>query len=350
MTIQLGLNTFGDLYPGPDGRMLGGAQVIRNVVAEAVLADQVGLDFFGIGEHHREDFAVSSPETVLAGIATVTERIRLGSAVTVLSSDDPVRVYQRFATVDALSSGRADVILGRGSFTESFPLFGYPLDEYEALFEEKLELFSRLRTEDRIDWQGRLRAPIQGLEVYPKTEAGALRTWIAVGGSPNSVVRAAHYGLPVIFAIIGGSPAAFAPFADYYRQALGHFEKEPQPVAFHSPGYVAETDEQAREEFFPHQAYTHARIGKERGWGPLTRTEFDAMCGPEGAYFVGSPETVARKIVRSSAALGASRFDLKYAVGTLDHARMRRSIELFGTEVRRYVEDMASDLTAGTAA
>jgi probable LLM family oxidoreductase len=350
MTIQLGLNTFGDLYPGPDGRMLSGAQVIRNVVAEAVLADQVGLDFFGIGEHHREDFAVSSPETVLAGIATVTERIRLGSAVTVLSSDDPVRVYQRFATVDALSSGRAEVILGRGSFTESFPLFGHPLDEYEALFEEKLELFSRLRTEDRIDWQGRLRAPIQSLEVYPKTEAGALRTWIAVGGSPNSVVRAAHYGLPVIFAIIGGSPAAFAPFADYYRQALGHFEKEPQPVAFHSPGYVAETDEQAREEFFPHQAYTHARIGKERGWGPLTRTEFDAMCGPEGAYFVGSPETVARKIVRSSAALGASRFDLKYAVGTLDHARMRRSIELFGTEVRRYVEDMASDLTAGTAA
>ena len=350
MTIQLGLNTFGDLYPGPDGRMLGGAQVIRNVVAEAVLADQVGLDFFGIGEHHREDFAVSTPETVLAGIATVTERIRLGSAVTVLSSDDPVRVYQRFATVDALSSGRAEVILGRGSFTESFPLFGYPLDEYEALFEEKLQLFDRLRTEGRIDWQGRLRAPIQGLEVYPKTEAGALRTWIAVGGSPNSVVRAAHYGLPVIFAIIGGSPSAFAPFADYYRQALEHFEKEPQPVAFHSPGYVAETDEQAREEFFPHQAYTHARIGRERGWGPLTRAEFDAMCGPEGAYFVGSPETVARKIVRSSAALSASRFDLKYAVGTLDHARMRRSIELFGTEVRRYVEDMTADLPAGTAA
>ncbi|GAB2606070.1 LLM class flavin-dependent oxidoreductase [Kocuria himachalensis] len=350
MTIQLGLNTFGDLYPGPDGRMLSGAQVIRNIVAEAVLADQVGLDFFGIGEHHREDFAVSSPETVLAGIATVTERIRLGSAVTVLSSDDPVRVYQRFATVDALSSGRADVILGRGSFTESFPLFGYPLDEYEALFEEKLQLFDRLRAEGRIEWQGRLRAPIQGLEVYPKTEAGALRTWIAVGGSPNSVVRAAHYGLPVIFAIIGGSPSAFAPFADYYRQALEHFGKEPQPVAFHSPGYVAETDEQAREEFFPHQAYTHSRIGKERGWGPLTRAEFDAMCGPEGAYFVGSPETVARKIVRSSAALGASRFDLKYAVGTLDHARMRRSIELFGTEVRRYVEDMTADLTEGATA
>ncbi|MFI7579404.1 LLM class flavin-dependent oxidoreductase [Kocuria sp. M1N1S27] len=350
MTIQLGLNTFGDLYPGPDGQMLGAAQVIRNVVAEAVLADQVGLDFFGIGEHHREDFAVSSPETVLAGIATVTDRIRLGSAVTVLSSDDPVRVYQRFATVDALSSGRADVILGRGSFTESFPLFGYPLDEYEALFEEKLELFDRLRTEGRIDWQGRLRAPIRGLEVHPKTEAGALRTWIAVGGSPNSVVRAAHYGMPVIFAIIGGSPAAFAPFADYYRQALGHLGKEAQPVAFHSPGYVAETDEQAREEFFPHQAYTHDRIGRERGWGPLTRSEFDAMCGPEGAYFVGSPETVARKIVRSSAALGASRFDLKYAVGTLDHARMMRSIELYGTEVRRCVEDMAADLPEGATA
>lgn len=347
MTLQLGLNTFGDLYPGPDGRMLSGAQVIRNVVAEARLADRVGLDFFGIGEHHREDFAVSSPETVLAGIATVTERIRLGSAVTVLSSDDPVRVYQRFATVDALSSGRAEVILGRGSFTESFPLFGYPLDEYEALFEEKLQLFDRLRTEGVIDWEGRLRAPIRGLEVHPRTESGSLPAWIAVGGSPQSVVRAAHYGLPVIFAIIGGSPAAFAPFADYYRQALEHFGKEPQPVAFHSPGYVAETDEQAREEFFPHQAYTHARIGRERGWGPLARAEFDAMCGPEGAYFVGSPETVARKIVRSSAALGAARFDLKYAVGTLDHARMTRSIELFGTEVRRYVEDMTADLPAG---
>ncbi|MGQ1838803.1 LLM class flavin-dependent oxidoreductase [Kocuria turfanensis] len=347
MTLQLGLNTFGDLYPGPDGRMLSGAQVIRNVVAEATLADRLGLDFFGIGEHHREDFAVSSPETVLAGIATVTDRIRLGSAVTVLSSDDPVRVYQRFATVDALSSGRAEVILGRGSFTESFPLFGYPLDQYEALFEEKLQLFDRLRTEGVIDWEGRLRAPVRGLEVHPKTESGSLPTWIAVGGSPQSVVRAAHYGLPVIFAIIGGSPAAFAPFADYYRQALEHFGKEPQPVAFHSPGYVAETDEQAREEFFPHQAYTHARIGRERGWGPLTRAEFDAMCGPEGAYFVGSPETVARKIVRSSAALGAARFDLKYAVGTLDHARMTRSIELFGTEVRRYVEDMTADLPAG---
>ncbi|MUN63214.1 LLM class flavin-dependent oxidoreductase [Kocuria sediminis] len=347
MTLQLGLNTFGDLYPGPDGQMLSGAQVIRNVVAEAALADRVGLDFFGIGEHHREDFAVSSPETVLAGIATVTERIRLGSAVTVLSSDDPVRVYQRFATVDALSSGRAEVILGRGSFTESFPLFGYPLDQYEALFEEKLQLFDRLRTEGVIDWEGRLRAPVRGLEVHPKTESGSLPTWIAVGGSPQSVVRAAHYGLPVIFAIIGGSPAAFAPFADYYRQALEHFGKEAQPVAFHSPGYVAETDEQAREEFFPHQAYTHARIGRERGWGPLTRAEFDAMCGPEGAYFVGSPETVARKIVRSSAALGAARFDLKYAVGTLDHARMTRSIELFGTEVRRYVEDMTADLPAG---
>ena len=347
MTLQLGLNTFGDIHPGPDGQMLGGAQVIRHVVAEAVLADRVGLDFFGVGEHHREDFAVSSPETVLAGIATVTERIRLGSAVTVLSSDDPVRVYQRFATVDALSNGRADVILGRGSFTESFPLFGFPLDEYEALFEEKLQLFDLLRSEGRIDWQGRLRAPIRGLEVYPKTESGALPTWIAVGGSPDSVVRAASYGLPVIFAIIGGSPAAFAPFAGYYRQALQHFGKEPQPVAFHSPGHVAATDEQAREEFFPHQAYTHARVGRERGWGPLTRAQFDAMCGPEGAYFVGSPETVARKVVRSASAMGASRFDLKYAVGTLDHARMTRSIELFGTEVRRYVEDMTADLPAG---
>ncbi|MEF3119981.1 LLM class flavin-dependent oxidoreductase [Kocuria flava] len=347
--MELGLNTFGDIYPGPDGRMLSAAQVIRNVVAEAELADRVGLDFFGIGEHHREDFAVSSPETVLAGIATRTERIRLGSAVTVLSSDDPVRVYQRFATVDALSSGRAEVILGRGSFTESFPLFGLPLSQYEELFEEKLALFDVLRAEGPVHWEGRLRAPIQGLQVHPRTESGSLPAWIAVGGSPESVVRAARYGLPVIFAIIGGRPAAFRPFADYYRRALEHFGKGPQPVAFHSPGHVAETDEQAREEFFPAQAYTHGRIGRERGWGPLTRGEFDAMCGPEGAYFVGSPETVARKIVASTTALGASRFDLKYAAGTLEHARMTRSIELYGTEVRRYVEDMLADLPEGAA-
>ncbi|WP_068397861.1 LLM class flavin-dependent oxidoreductase [Kribbia dieselivorans] len=338
--MELGLNTFGDIYPGEDGRDLSAAQVIRNVVAEAVLADEVGLDFIGLGEHHRDDFAISTPETVLAGIATRTENIRLGSAVTVLSSDDPVRVYQRFATVDALSGGRAEVILGRGSFIESFPLFGLPLDQYEELFEQKLELFTRLQAEGPIHWEGGLRPAIDGLEVYPKTEGGRLPAWIAVGGTPASVVRAAHYSLPVIFAIIGGDPAQFGAFATYYRRALAEFGKDPLPVAWHSPGHVAATDEQAREEFFPAQAANHARIGAERGWPPLSRAAFDAGCGPDGAYYVGSPETVARKIVKHRADLDAVRFDLKYSVGTLPHAAMMRSIELYGTEVRRLVEDM----------
>lgn len=341
--MQLGLNTFGDVHPGPDGQPLSDAQVIRDVLTEGIQADRVGLDFFGVGEHHRSDFAVSAPDTVLAGLATATETIRLGTAVSVLSSDDPVRLYQRFATVDALSSGRAEVVLGRGSFTESFPLFGFDLQDYERLFEEKLELFSRLQSEGPITWEGGLRPAIDGLEVHPKTESGRLPAWIAVGGSPQSVVRAAHYEMPVIFAIIGGSPTAFAAFAQHYRRALEHFGKPELPIAWHSPGHVAETDEQAREEFFPAQAHNHAVIGRERGWPPLSREAFEQMAGPDGAYYVGSPETVARKIVRHQKALGAARFDLKYAVGTLPHSAMMRSIELYGTEVRRLVQDMLAD-------
>jgi probable LLM family oxidoreductase len=259
--LELGLDTFGDVTRDAEQRLLPQAQVIRNVVAEAVLADELGLDFFGVGEHHRDDFAVSAPDVVLAAIAGQTKRIRLGSAVTVLSSDDPVRVFERFSTLDAVSGGRAEVILGRGSFTESFPLFGFPLDQYELLFEEKLELFVELLEQQPVTWSGRTRAALTGQKVYPPTESGALTTWIAVGGSGESVVRAARHGLPLMLAIIGGAPMQFRQFVDLYHEALRHFGKPEQSVGVHSPGYVAATDEQAREEAWPHYAAMHAHRG-----------------------------------------------------------------------------------------
>jgi probable LLM family oxidoreductase len=338
--LELGLDTFGDVTVEPDGRHRPQHQVIRDVVEEAVLADELGLDFFGVGEHHRDDFAVSAPEVVLAAIAGRTERIRLGTAVTVLSSDDPVRVYERFATLDAVSNGRAEVILGRGSFTESFPLFGYALEDYEALFEEKLDLFAALRSEGPITWSGSMRAPLRDQRVWPTTaRPGGVRTWVGVGGSPESVVRAARYGLPLVLAIIGGQPLRFAPLVDLYHRALAELDQPTQPVAAHSPGYIAESDEQAREELWPHYAGMHARIGRERGWPPMTRAQFDATAGPDGALFVGSPETVAAKIVRVAQGLGLSRFDLKYSAGTLPHDRMLRSIELYGTQVAPLVRE-----------
>jgi probable LLM family oxidoreductase len=331
--VQLGLDTFGDVTAGPDGRRLSDAEVIRDVVDEAVLADRLGLDFFGVGEHHRDDFAISSPETVLAAIAARTERIHLGSAVTVLSSDDPIRVYQRFATLDALSNGRAEVILGRGSFTESFPLFGYPLDQYERLFEEKLDLFAQLRSEGPITWSGTTRSDIPGLRVYPRTERGALTTWVGVGGSPESVVRAARHGLPLMLAIIGGDPARFRPFVDLYRRALDELGQPQLPVGVHSPGHVADSDEQALDELWPHWKPMRDRIGAERGWPPASRAEFEQAAGPSGSLYVGSPETVAAKIASTVETLGASRFDMKYSAGTLPHETMMRSIELYATEV-----------------
>ena len=337
--LELGLDTFGDVTWDADGAPLHHAEVLRNVVAEGVLAEQVGLDFFGIGEHHRTDFAVSAPEVVLAAIAGQTTRIRLGSAVTVLSSDDPVRVFERFATLDGLSNGRAEVILGRGSFTESFPLFGLDLGDYEQLFEEKLNLFSELLKEEPVTWAGATRAGLTDQSVYPPTESGSIRTWIGVGGSPQSVVRAAHYGLPLMLAIIGGSPLAFAPLVELYHRALGEFKRPTQPIGEHSPGYVAETDAQAREEMWPHYAAMQERIGRERGWGPVSREQFEHDAGPDGALFVGSPETVAAKIVATAQGLGLSRFDLKYSIGTLSHERLMTSIELYGTRVAPLVRD-----------
>jgi probable LLM family oxidoreductase len=329
----MGLDTFGDVTYGADGRLLTQPEVLRNVVAEGVLADQLGLHFFGVGEHHREDFAVSSPEVVLAAIAGKTRQIRLGSAVTVLSSDDPVRVFQRFSTLDAVSNGRAEVIIGRGSFTESFPLFGFALDQYEQLFEERLELFAAVLKEKPVTWSGKTRAALKDQKIYPPTASGSLLTWLGVGGSPESVVRAARYGFPLMLAIIGGNPLAFTRYVELYRRALAEFGQPSLPIGVHSPGYIAETDEQAREDAWPHHAAMMSRIGRERGWRPMTRPDFDHSAGPDGALFVGSPETVAAKIVKVARALDLSRFDLKYSLGTLPHDKLMTSIRLYAERV-----------------
>jgi probable LLM family oxidoreductase len=333
--VELGLDTFGDVTVGPDGRLLSHAQVLRHVVAEGELADAVGVDFLGVGEHHRDDFAVSAPEVLLAAVAARTRRIRLGSAVTVLSSDDPVRVYQRFATLDAVSDGRAEVILGRGSFTESFPLFGHALDQYHVLFEEKLELFMRLREEGAVTWRspsGTTRAPLVDQRVYPTTESPPLTTWIGVGGSPESVVRAAHHGLPLMLAVIGGDPRRFAPYVALFHRELAARGRAPLPVGMHSPGHVADSDEAAREQLWPAYKAMIDRIGGERGWPATTRAAFDREVA-HGSLYVGAPETVARKIAAAVGALGLARFDMKYSAGTLAHEHLMRSIELYGREV-----------------
>lgn len=339
-TVLLGLNTFGDIGLDADGYPKPPARVLRELLDQAELADSLGLHAFGVGEHHRQDFAVSAPEVLLAAAAARTSQIRLGSAVTVLSSDDPIRVFQRFATLDAVSTGRAEVMLGRGSFIESFPLFGLDLADYDLLFEEKLELFDRVRAQQPVTWEGRTRPALREQSVYPPLEHHLLPTWIGVGGTPESVLRSAQYGYPIIFAIIGGQPRSFAPLVGLYRDAMGKHGHAMQQIATHSPGHIADTDQAAREEMFPHWLAQRNRIGAERGWGPGNRSEFDAMCGPEGALYVGSPETVARKIALLKRNLGVDRFDLKYSSGTLPHDSMMRSIELYGTVVAPRVEEL----------
>jgi len=338
-TFEFGLDTFGDVTAGPEGRLLTHAQVIGNVVAEGVLADEVGVDAFGVGEHHRPDFSVSAPEVVLAGIAARTRRIKLGSAVTVLSSDDPVRVFERFSTLNAVSNGRAEVTLGRGSFTESFPLFGYDLADYEVLFEEKLEIFAALVRQGVVTWQGRTRAPLTNQRVFPPVDGGPLRVRIGVGGSPESVVRAARYEFPLALAIIGGDPARFRPYVDLYHRAFAQLGKPVQPIAVHSPGYIAPSDEQAREDYWQGYKAMHDRIGAERGWPPMTRAAFDREV-EHGALHVGAPEAVARKIAKTAKALGLARFDLKYSAGTLAHDKLMRCIELYGTRVIPMVREL----------
>ncbi|GAB4101555.1 LLM class flavin-dependent oxidoreductase [Micromonospora taraxaci] len=337
--VLFGLDTFGDVPNDDSGKLVSHAAAIRQVVDEAVLADQLGVDVIALGEHHRPEYSVSTPETVLAGIATRTSRIRLASGVTVLSSDDPVRVFQRFATVDALSNGRAEVILGRGSFTESFPLFGYDLRDYDTLFEEKIELFVKLLDEKPVTWSGTLRAPLENADVFPKTESGHLSTWVGVGGSPQSVVRTAQYGLPLMLAIIGGAPERFAPYIDLYRRAADQLGTTAHPVGMHSPGFIADTDEEAKEIYWPHYRVMRDRIGKLRGWPPIRRQEFDSEV-ENGSLYIGSPETVARRMARAIRSLGVGRFDLIYSAGAQPASARMRAVELYGSRVIPMVRDI----------
>jgi probable LLM family oxidoreductase len=339
--LDFGLDTFGDITAGPDGRLLSHAQVIRNVIEEAVLADQVGVSAFGVGEHHRPDFAISAPEVTLAAIAGRTKRILLGSAVTVLSTDDPIRVFQRFSTLNAASSGRAEITVGRGSFTESFPLFGYDLSQYEVLFEEKLDLFAALLKADTVTWQGRLRPPLKDQRIFPPIDSGSLRAWVGVGGSPESVVRAAHYDLPLALAIIGGDPRRFRPYVELYQRAYAELGRPVKPIAVHSPGHVGLTDQEAREQYWLGYKGMHDSIGAERGWPPISRAQFDQEV-EGGSLYVGAPETVARKIAGTVKALGVSRFDLKYSAGTLPHETSMRGIELYGSKVIPLVREMTA--------
>jgi probable LLM family oxidoreductase len=341
--ITFGIDTFGDLPRDDRGEIVSHARAIRAVVEEAILADEIGIDAITVGEHHRPDYAISSPDTVLAGIATVTKRIQLGSGVTVLSSDDPVRVFQRFATVDALSNGRAEVILGRGSFTESFPLFGYDLKDYELLFEEKIELFHRLLDETPVTWEGTTRAALHDADVYPKTESGRLRTWVGVGGSPESVVRTARYGFGLMLAIIGGAPDRFVPYVDLYRKATEQLGTTALPVGMHSPGFVAATDEEAKELFYPGYRVIRDKIGAQRGWPPMRREEFDADVAG-GSLYVGSVETVATRIARTIRTLDVGRFDMIYsAAGTVSSSARLRSVELYGTQVIPRVRELLAE-------
>lgn len=337
--IELGLDTFGDITVGPDGVLKSPAAVIREVVEQAVLADRLGVHFFGVGEHHRPDFAISAPEVVLAAIAGRTSKIQLGSAVTVLSSDDPVRVFERFSTLDAVSNGRAEIIVGRGSFTESFPLFGFDLNQYDLLFEERLDLLVKLLEGGPVTWSGRTRAPLDSVEVHPKVESGRLVTWVGVGGSPQSVVRTARHGLGLMLAIIGGNPERFGTYVSLYRHTLRELGHRELPVGMHSPGYVADTDEKAREEFWPPFREMMTRIGAERGWPPMSRVQYQQEI-EHGSLYVGSPESVARRIADSMRSLDVSRFDLKYSAGTLDHPQLMRCIELYGGEVIPRVREL----------
>ena len=328
--MELGLYTFADVGPQIDP-----TQRLRNLLEETELADQVGLDVFGVGEHHRPDYAVSSPAVVLAAAAARTKDIRLTSAVTVLSSDDPVRVFQNFATLDLLSGGRAEIMAGRGSFIESFPLFGYDLNDYDELFAEKLDLLLKLREAERVTWSGKHRAPLDGVGVYPRPIQDPLPVWIAVGGTPQSVVRAAVLGLPLAIAIIGGQPERFAPLARLYRDAASQAGHDPArlPISINSHAYVAETSQQASDEYFPTYSAMMNRIGRERGWSAMTRGQFEAGRSPRGALVIGSPVEVAEKILFQQELFGHQRFMAQISVGTMAHDKVMRAIELFGTEV-----------------
>ncbi len=334
--MEIGVYTFAERTPDArTGHLVSAEQRLRDLMEEIELADQLGLDVFGVGEHHRPDFVVSSPAVVLAAAATRTKTIRLTSAVTVLSSDDPVRVFQDFATLDLLSGGRAEIMAGRGSFIESFPLFGYDLEDYDSLFAEKLELLLRLRNDERVEWSGQHRSALSGQGVYPRPLQEPLPVWIAVGGTPQSVVRAATLGLPLALAIIGGSPERFVPFVNLYRETARRVGRDPAtlPVSINSHGFIADTAVQAADDAFPPFAEMMGRIGRERGWPPPSRRQFDAEISPRGALFVGDPQQVIDKILWEHELFGHQRFLMQMSVGTMPHDRIMRSIELLGSVV-----------------
>lgn len=334
--MELGISSFADMSPDPvTGQKVTAEQRINQLLEEVKLAEQVGLDVFAVGEHHRPDYAASSPAVILGAMAAVTKKIRLSSSVTVLSSDDPVRVFQDFATVDALSNGRAEIMAGRGSFTESFPLFGYSLNDYDTLFSEKLELLLRIREQEKISWKGNHRAAINNLGIYPRPVQNPLPVWIAIGGTPESVQRAATLNLPMMLAIIGGTPDRFAPYVKYYRdisKELGHDVSKLQ-VGINSHTYIADTSQQAADEFYPAYADVMSRIGRERGWQPMQRENYEMMREPHGALLVGSPQQVIDKILYEYELFNHTRFLAQIGVGTMPHDKLLRAIELFGTVV-----------------
>nr|WP_263326417.1 LLM class flavin-dependent oxidoreductase [Neobacillus sp. Marseille-Q6967] len=341
--MEIGISTFVETTPDVEtGKVISHAERIRQVVEEIVLADEVGLDVFGVGEHHREDYAASSPAVVLAAAASQTKRIRLTSAVTVLSSDDPVRVFQDFATLDAISNGRAEIMAGRGSFIESFPLFGYDLQDYNELFEEKLDLLLKISESEKVTWQGTHRPAIHNLGVYPRPVQNPLPVWIGSGGNQDSVIRAGLLGLPLVLAIIGGSPSYFAPLVELYKKAAAHagHDASKLPVASHSHGFIADTTELAAEKFFPSTQQAMNKLGRERGWGKYDRTSFDLARSFKGALYVGDPKTVAEKIIHLRKNVGVTRFMLHVPVGTMpNHEDVLRAIELLGKEVAPMVRE-----------
>ena len=349
--MELGLYTFAERTPGPaGGGTISAAERLRNLVEEAVLADQVGLDVFGLGEHHRPDFAVSAPAVALAAIAARTTRIRLTSAVTVLSSDDPVRVFEQFSTLDLLSGGRAEIMAGRGSFIESFPLFGYELEDYDELFAEKLGLLLELRAHEQVTWSGRHRPALGGAGVYPRPLQNPLPVWVAVGGNPASAVRAGGLGLPMALAIIGGMPERFAPFAEIHRRAAREAGHGRPALSINSHGFLADASRRAADISWPSFAAMMTKIGRERGWPPMTREAFEASRALRGANFTGNPQEVVEKILFQHEIFQHDRFLLQLTVGSIDHAHTMRAIELYGTEVAPAVREELARRACGATA
>jgi len=341
--IKFGLDTFGDLaLDDVTGELISYETSIRNIVEEGILAEESGVDIFALGEHHRKEYSISSPEILLAALAASTKKITLGTGVTVLSSDDPIRVYQRFATLDAISNGRTQIMLGRGSFTESFPLFGYDLQDYHELFEEKTAFFNEIINNQPVNWKGQHTPTLSNMEIFPKMTERKMDVTVGVGGTPESVIRAAKYGFPVVFAIIGGAPTRFKPYMDLYQRSADKFGQPRQSFGIHSPGAIAKTDEEAREEAWKYMVPMFDQIGRERGWAGMSKERFIQEV-EHGSYYVGSPETVARKIANTVNEMGIERFDMVYGMGQQPQANRLRNIELYGKEVIPRVKELLKE-------